>query len=126
MVPAEFGAVYFTPCNPLLLAQLQSVKYETQGTVAVISLNRPDKANAQDMAMLYELNDAFNRACGDGSVKVILLRAEGKHFSSGHDLADKSGMVGKTWPAHGTWRNFVPDKSPIQKTKLHPTVNRKQ
>ena len=114
-----------TPC-PCASLCLQSVKYETQGTVAVISLNRPEKANAQDMAMLYELNDAFDRACGDSAVKVILLRAEGKHFSSGHDLAEKSGTVGETWPTHGTWRNFSPPKHQLQKTKLHPTVSRRR
>jgi len=59
--------------------------------VAVITLNRPQRANAQTMQMLDELDAAWARAAGDDAVKVIVLRANGKHFSSGHDL--KSGMA---------------------------------
>ena len=32
----------------------------------------------------------------DTSVRVIVLRANGKNFSAGHDLADRSGAVGET------------------------------
>tara|TARA_R110002072_G_scaffold12295_4_gene53583 strand:- start:17528 stop:18367 length:840 start_codon:yes stop_codon:yes gene_type:complete len=70
-----------------------SVRYEgpTNG-VARIVLDRADARNAQDKAMLYELNDAFDRAAQDNEVKVIVLAAEGPHFSSGHDLRDGSTM----------------------------------
>jgi enoyl-CoA hydratase len=94
------------------------VLYEVKDNIAVVSLNRPNKANAQDLALLYELNDAFDSAARDPSVKVIVLRANGKHFSSGHDLADKSGKLGEAWPIIGTWANFepadavVPEKRP--------------
>ena len=63
-----------------------SIKYEIVGDnneIAVISLNRPDKANAQDLEMLYALNDALTKAAHDVTIKVIILRAEGKHFSAG-------------------------------------------
>lgn len=56
--------------------------------VARIVLNRPDRANAQSYEMLYALNAAFDRAAADEAVKVIVLAANGKHFSSGHDLQD--------------------------------------
>tara|TARA_R110002073_G_scaffold4833_7_gene30815 strand:+ start:1726 stop:2565 length:840 start_codon:yes stop_codon:yes gene_type:complete len=70
-----------------------SVRYEgpTNG-VARIVLDRADARNAQDKAMLYELNNAFDRAAQDNEVKVIVLAAEGPHFSSGHDLRDGSTM----------------------------------
>ena len=67
----------------------QTIAYETPSTgVARIVLNRPEKANAQNLQMTYELNSAFNKAAADDSVKVIILAANGKHFSSGHDLQD--------------------------------------
>ena len=71
----------------------QSVRYEapTNGVVRIV-LDRADTRNAQDKAMLYELNDAFDRAAQDNEVKVIVLAAEGPHFSSGHDLRDTSVM----------------------------------
>lgn len=61
--------------------------------VARVTLNRPEAANAQDRRMLYELNAAFDAAVADSSVKVIVLAANGKHFSSGHDLRDRSKMT---------------------------------
>lgn len=74
----------------------QSGKYNTilfenpaEG-VARIILNRPDKANAQDLQMTYELNTAFDQAALDDAIKVIILSATGKHFSSGHDLNDQA------------------------------------
>ncbi|MFX8141531.1 enoyl-CoA hydratase-related protein, partial [Acinetobacter baumannii] len=51
--------------------------------VVRIALNRPESRNAQNAAMLYELNTAFNEAARDDAVKVIILAAQGKHFSSG-------------------------------------------
>ena len=56
--------------------------------------------------MTYELNAAFDRAAHDDSIKVIIVGAEGPHFSAGHDL---SGDQGKTWrdfPIVGTWADF--------------------
>jgi enoyl-CoA hydratase len=60
--------------------------------VSRVVLARPEAANAQDTRMLYELNDAFERACADPDVRVIVIAADGKHFSSGHDLRDREPM----------------------------------
>jgi enoyl-CoA hydratase len=62
------------------------ILYEVSDKVAVITLNRPQKANAQTMELLDELDAAWARATDDDEVRVIVLRANGKHFSSGHDL----------------------------------------
>ena len=59
--------------------------------IARIILNRPETRNAQDTAFLYALNEAFDRAALDDSVKVIVLSANGPHFSSGHDLREIDG-----------------------------------
>lgn len=64
------------------------IGYEKIGErIACITLDRPDRANAQNYRLLYQLNDAFDRAAADDEVRVIVLRANGKHFSSGHDLS---------------------------------------
>jgi enoyl-CoA hydratase len=66
------------------------ILYETpESGIVRIVLNRPETANAQDTQFLYELNAAFDRAAHDEDVRVIILAANGKHFSSGHDLAEK-------------------------------------
>jgi enoyl-CoA hydratase len=63
------------------------IDYDIDGSVAVIALNRPEKANAQNAALLRELHEAMNRAAQDDDVVVIVLRGNGKHFSAGHDVA---------------------------------------
>lgn len=71
------------------MSTFQTLMYEIpEAGIARIRLNRPDRANAQDTKLLYELNDAFNRAAHDDDIRVIILAAEGKHFSAGHDLAE--------------------------------------
>jgi enoyl-CoA hydratase len=63
------------------------VEYEQRGAVALLTLNRPERANAQSPEMLVELDRAFDRATDEAAVRVIVLRAAGKHFSAGHDLS---------------------------------------
>jgi enoyl-CoA hydratase/carnithine racemase len=65
---------------------MDHILYEVSDRVAVITLNRPEKANAQNMALLDDLDAAWTRAADDDEVRVIVLRGNGKHFSSGHDL----------------------------------------
>jgi enoyl-CoA hydratase len=55
--------------------------------VATITLDRPDRRNAQNQQLLEDLNDAWERAAADDNVRVILLRANGPHFSAGHDMS---------------------------------------
>ncbi|MFC0453186.1 enoyl-CoA hydratase [Rhodococcus jostii] len=54
--------------------------------VARIVLARPEARNAQNPALLYQLDAALAEATADNDVKVIVLAADGPDFSSGHDL----------------------------------------
>jgi enoyl-CoA hydratase len=65
------------------------VEYEVDEGVAVITLNRPQAANAQNQQVLMELDELWTRADEDIAVKVIVLRSNGKHFSAGHDMSGK-------------------------------------
>ena len=65
---------------------MKYVNYANKDFVATITLARGDKANAQNEGMLDELHECFLEAERDDSVRVIVMRAEGKHFSAGHDL----------------------------------------
>jgi enoyl-CoA hydratase len=73
--------------------------------VARIVLDRPEARNAQNMAMLYELNAAFDRAVADPGVRAIVLAASGPHFSSGHDLRERLGETPRPKTV-GTWSGF--------------------
>lgn len=71
---------------------LKTITYEVvEHNIARITLNRPEVRNAQNRRMLYELNDAFSAAAFDDNVKVIILAANGPHFSSGHDQRNTEG-----------------------------------
>ena len=53
--------------------------------IVKITMNRPEKRNAQDALMLEEIQDAFIEADLDEEVRVIILAGAGKDFSAGHD-----------------------------------------
>ena len=57
------------------------ILYETPAAgVARLVLNRPRSRNAQNLELLYALDDAFTRAMDDTSVKVIILAGAGPDF----------------------------------------------
>lgn len=67
--------------------QTELVTYAQQGSVAVITLNRPEKLNALSRTMWGLLDAAFQRADDDASVRAIVLAANGRAFSVGADIA---------------------------------------
>src|SRR5215471_11753908 len=64
-----------------------SVDLSVEGGLAEIVLNRPEKMNALNAAMMDELNGALERATSQG-VRAMMIRGEGPAFSAGRDLAD--------------------------------------
>ncbi|UCH74417.1 MAG: enoyl-CoA hydratase [Rhodospirillales bacterium] len=56
--------------------------------VATLTLNRPQQYNALSEAMLDALQQAFDAIATDATVRVVVLRAEGKAFCAGHDLKE--------------------------------------
>jgi len=74
---------------------VEHIRYEVDGPIGVITLDRTEKANAVDQQALDELNAAFEEAAADREVRVIVLRAEGKHFCSGHDITASNAAVGR-------------------------------
>ena len=75
------------------MSDFQVINYAVADSIATITLNRPDKLNAIDPAMVGELNAAMDAAEADDTVRVIVLRGEGRAFSAGFDLSveDPSG-----------------------------------
>ncbi|MHB1718989.1 MAG: enoyl-CoA hydratase [Acidimicrobiales bacterium] len=77
------------------------VLYESLGAVALVTMNRPEVANAQDTALIDGLDTAFDRADADDGIRVVVLAGAGRHFSSGHDLR---ALIGATEP--DKWREM--------------------
>ena len=66
--------------------ELETVIYEKEGPIARIILNRPEKANAQNPAMVWDVENSLKDAEADYSIKVVIMKANGRGFSAGHDV----------------------------------------
>jgi enoyl-CoA hydratase len=82
-------------------APMEHILYEVRDRVGVITLNRPNQRNAQNKQLLVELDRAWDMAAEDPQVKVIVLKANGPHFSAGHDIARDETYAAKVKEALG-------------------------
>jgi enoyl-CoA hydratase len=78
------------------------VLYETRGAVALVTMNRPEVRNAQNAALTYSLDDAFQRAVADDAIGAIVLAGAGKHFSAGHDIGTPERDIHKSFERRAT------------------------
>ncbi len=60
--------------------------------IATVRLNRPDKANAMNLAMWHELRAAFRQIDAEPQARVAILEGEGKSFTAGIDLQMMMGL----------------------------------
>lgn len=71
------------------MSEFTTIKFECEGNVAHIVLNRPERLNALGKTSLTEINAAMDRAEADRDIRVILISGAGRAFSSGFDLKDQ-------------------------------------
>ena len=88
------------------------IRYENPATgVARVVLARAEKHNALNPALIFAINAAFDRALRDDTVKVIILAADGRNFSAGHDIADTveeyQQAMQDASPGVSTWSGFL-------------------
>jgi enoyl-CoA hydratase/carnithine racemase len=67
------------------------VRTEMDGSIAVVTLDHPERRNSLSREMLEELRVAFERIASDESVRAVVLRANGPVWSAGHDLREVVG-----------------------------------
>ncbi len=70
----------------------ENICFSAEGNIALITLNRPQRRNALSLALMQELIDCLTVIGGRRDLRVVILAAAGKVFSSGHDLSE---MVGR-------------------------------
>jgi enoyl-CoA hydratase len=73
--------------------EIEYVK-DAQTHIAVITFRRPEKLNALTLEMYETLADCVRDADRDDDIKVILIRGEGRSFSTGQDLSQVGFMYG--------------------------------
>lgn len=67
------------------------VGLEYEGQLAVVTLKRPERRNALSLDLMLELAECLDGIASKSDVRVVILAAEGKAFSSGHDLGEMTG-----------------------------------
>lgn len=72
---------------------LETIEISAAGGVAEVRLNRPDKANALNLAGWLDIRRAFDWVDAEPSVRVALLSGNGKHFCSGIDISMLAGIA---------------------------------
>lgn len=72
------------------------VRYERRGSIGLITLDRPDKLNAINKAMIAGLGRALDSAEADDAVRAIVLCGEGRAFAAGFDLDMEVSSAGGT------------------------------
>ena len=76
----------------------KSLILEKEGSIAIVTLNRPDAGNSFDFNMMVEFDDVMRVVGDDSDVKAVIITGTGKHFSTGIDLSmftDATGLVEK-------------------------------
>lgn len=64
------------------------VRLETEGAIAVVTFDRPEKLNALDMGVLAELNGVLDRIEADAAIRAVIFTGAGRAFVAGGDIAD--------------------------------------
>ena len=78
-----------------------NVLVDRQDHIGLVTLNRPEEMNTFNVPFARELNDALWKMEGDQNVRVVVINAAGKHFSTGISLAE---FKDKT---HKEYREFI-------------------
>jgi len=81
---------------------LETVNYELNETVAVVTLNRPDALNALSLQLTKDLRAAIERAI-DEKARAVVLTGAGRAFCSGGDLREMQLM----WQKEGRIEAFL-------------------
>ena len=80
------------------------VKFEKQGNVAVLTIDRPEALNALNSQVLCDLDAAISQVEADDEVRVVVLTGAGRSFVAGADIGEMvnfSAIDGKKFGVHG-------------------------
>ena len=81
-----------------------TIKYEKQGNIALITINRPEALNALNSKVISELEQAVAAVEADTSLGAMILTGEGRSFVAGADIAEQCPMdpaAGRKWGQRG-------------------------
>lgn len=72
----------------------ETLRWELEGGVATVTLDRPEKKNAMSWQMFLEIGEVFERAADEAEVRCVVITGAGGAFCSGADLTDPANVIG--------------------------------
>ncbi|NVM57605.1 MAG: enoyl-CoA hydratase [Desulfobacterales bacterium] len=63
------------------------LKFDVEGGIGTITLNRPEKRNALSLELLEELSALLTAISQNNDARVVIIKGEGKVFCAGHDIS---------------------------------------
>lgn len=76
------------------LMNYETIQFEQQGAVGILTLNRPERLNALTLKVASELQDGLRRTLDDGA-RAIVLTGSGRAFCAGGDLREMQAVATK-------------------------------
>jgi len=95
----------------------ETIAYETRGSIAYVTLNRPEALNTIVPPMPDEVQDAVHTATNDQAIKVIVTRGAGRAFCAGYDFGGGFKHWGEALETEGRWdpgKDFAMAMAPSQ------------
>ena len=97
----------------------KTIKLDVEGTIATLTLNRPEKMNSLDDDLLLEMQQALDKVERDKQVRALIITGEGRAFSAGFDISPREVpfTTVQDWRDHVTlgndtwsriWRSRLP------------------
>jgi enoyl-CoA hydratase len=93
----------------------QLVTYGVEGKVGIVTLNRPEKLNAITGELKALLIERLHEADRDAATSVVVLRAEGRSFSAGYDIAPNPARAARRGNALA-WHESLTDDVRLEMT----------
>ncbi|CAA9235231.1 MAG: Enoyl-CoA hydratase [uncultured Adhaeribacter sp.] len=74
----------------------ETILFELTGSIATITLNRPDVFNAVNEKLTYELQDALKQVAKNDEMRALIFTGTGKAFCAGQDLKEAAGLENRS------------------------------
>ena len=85
----------------------QNILYDKQDTIAYLTLNRPERLNALNAALLAEFREALDVVEADSDIRAVILTGAGRAFSAGFDISREPGESDPQEMQPDVWRGHL-------------------
>ena len=83
----------------------QTIRYEKQDNIGILTINRPEALNALNSTVIGELEQVITQVEGDGALGCLILTGEGRSFVAGADIGEQKPLDlagGRKWGQRGS------------------------